>query len=91
MPGLVVEGVMAASPDGASPRAGDIIMSRMGDGSHRYALSTLDEALQVLCATREEAVAQAHRFARTHRVDVWQTEDGTAFTRMFETRPASSM
>jgi len=43
-----------------------------------------------MCATREEAAAQAYRFARMHHVDVWQTEDSRTFTRIFEARLARS-
>jgi hypothetical protein len=77
---------MVLSSPAATPKPGDIVVSRANDGSHRYVLSTFGEAPQVLCTTREEAASQADRFARMHRVDVWQTEDGRAFTRIFEAR-----
>jgi hypothetical protein len=66
-------------------------VSRASDGSHRYELSTFGEAPQVLCRSREEAAAQADRFARTRHVDVWRTEDGRTFTRIFEARLAGSL
>lgn len=82
---------MVPSASAPTPKPGDIVVSRANDGSHRYALSTFGEAPQVACATREEAAAQADRFARTHHVDVWQTEDSRTFTRIFEARPANSV
>jgi hypothetical protein len=82
---------MVYSPPATTLKPGDIVVSRTNDGSPRYTLSTFGDAPQVLCATREEAAAQADRFARTHHVDVWQTEDGAAFTRIFEARLASSV
>jgi len=80
---------MVASP-GATPKPGDIVVSRTNDGSHRYLVGRSGEPPQIMCVTREEATAQADRFARTHHVAVWQTEDSRTFTRIFETRPASS-
>ena len=82
---------MAPSPGAGTPKPGDIVLSRAHDGSHRYELKALDEAPQLACATREDAAAQADRFARTHHVDVWQTDDGRTFTRIFEARLASSV
>jgi hypothetical protein len=70
---------------------GDVVVSRATDDSHRYVLSTFGQAPQVLCTTREEAAGQANRFARTRHVDVWQTEDGRTFTRIFEARLAESL
>ena len=82
---------MVSSTSAAVPKRGDIVVSRTNDGSRLYTLSTFGEAAQVACATREEAAAQADRFARTHRVDVWQTEDGRTFKRILEARLASSL
>jgi hypothetical protein len=82
---------MVLSASAPIPKSGDIVVSRANDGSHRYALSRFGEAPQMMCATREEAAAQADRFARTHHVNVWQTQDGRTFTRIFEARLASSV
>jgi hypothetical protein len=69
---------------------GDIVLRPSDDGS-RYTLSTLGEAPQVLCFTYEEAAAQADRFARARRLDVWQTDDDRTFQRIREFRlPRSS-
>ena len=88
-PVLAREAVMSTSP--ATPERGDIVVGRVNDGSRLYALSTFGEAPQVVCATRGEAAAQADRFARTHHVDVWLTDDGRTFTRVFEARLARSL
>ena len=90
-PVLAGEAAMVPSTSSDTPKRGDIVVSRAHEGSHRYELRMFGEAPQVACATREEAAAQADRFARTHHVDVWQTEDGRTFTRIFEARLASSL
>jgi hypothetical protein len=82
---------MVPSASAPTPKRGDIVVSRANDRSRRYALSTFGKPPQMMCATREEAATQADRFARTHHVDVWQTEDGRRFTRIFEARLASSL
>lgn len=74
-----------------TPKAADVILKRTNDASRRCTLSTSGEAPQIVCATADEAIAQADRFARTHHVDVWQTDDGRTFTRILEARLASSM
>jgi hypothetical protein len=81
---------MVPSASAPTPKRGDIVVSRANDGSRRYALNRFGESPQVICATREEAAVQADRFARTQHVDVWQTEDGRTFARVFEARLASS-
>jgi hypothetical protein len=81
---------MVPSASAAIPKLGDILVSCANDRSRQYTLGRFGEAPQVMCATRAEAAAHADRFARMHRVDVWQTEDGRTFTRIFEARPASS-
>jgi hypothetical protein len=83
---LAGQAAMTLSASAATPKRGDIIVSRANDGSGLHTLSTFGEAPQIACATREEAAAQADRFARTHYVEVWQTEDGLTFTRIFEAR-----
>jgi hypothetical protein len=88
---LSAEAVMVRSSPATIPHPGDVVVSRASDGSHRYVLSTFSEVPQVACATRDEAVAQAERFARTHRVNVWPTEDDRTFTRIIEARLASSI
>jgi hypothetical protein len=80
--------ISASAP---TPKRGDVVVSRANDGSTRYALNRFGESPQVMCATREEAAVQAERFARTQHLDVWQTEDGRTFTRIFEARLASSV
>ena len=88
---LAAETAMVPSSPAATPKPGDVIVRRVSDGSRRYTVSTSGGAPQVMCATREEASAQADRFARTHHVDVWHTEDDHTFTRIFEARLASSV
>jgi len=88
-PLLAGEAAMAPSTSAATPKRGDIVVSRAHDGLHGYELSIFGGAPQVACATREDAVANADRFARTHDVDVWQTQDGRTFTRIFEARRAT--
>ena len=75
---------------GDIPKAGDVILRRSDRASRRCTLSTSGEAPQIMCATYDEAIAQADRFARTDHVDVWQTEDGRTFTRILDARLASS-
>lgn len=67
-------------------QAGDIILTRTNDAPWRYTLTSSGEAPQITCTTYEEAIARAERFARSHGVDVWQTDDGHAFTRIIESR-----
>ena len=77
---------MVRSTSAATPKRGDIVVGRAHDGLQRYELSIFGEPPQVACATLEDAVANADRFARTHDVDAWQTEDGRTFTRIFDAR-----
>lgn len=82
--------VCISSLPGNGPAVGDIILSRTNDDSRRYTLTSSGEAPQIACTTYEEAIARAERFARSHGVDVWQTDDGHAFTRIVECRVSSS-
>ena len=75
---------------GDIPKAGDVILRRSDRASRRHTLSTSGKAPQIACATYDEAVNRADRFARTHHVDVWQTDDGRTFTRILDARLASS-
>ncbi len=75
---------------GRIPTSGDIILRRTTDASRRYTLSTSEEAPQIACATYQEAIAQADRFAQSQHVDVWQTDDDRAFTRIIECRLVTS-
>ena len=81
---------MVHLPVGDIPKAGDVILWRSDRASRRYTLSTSGETPQITCATYDEAIAQADRFARIHHVDVWQTDDGRTFTRIVDARLASS-
>jgi hypothetical protein len=83
--------VCFSSSPGNGPAVGDIILSRTNDASRRYTLSSSGEAPQITCSTYEEAIARAERFARSHTVDVWQTDDGHAFTRLVECRVISTI
>lgn len=84
-PALAAEAAMVSSASAPTPRLGDVVVS-CANKSHRYALTTFGEAPQLICTTREEATAEADRFARAHHVDVWETADGRAFTKLFEAR-----
>ena len=77
---------MAHSLAQNGPRAGDIILKRTNDVPSRYTLSTSGEPAQILCATRDEAIARAERFAQSHHVDVWRTDDDCSVTRIIECR-----
>jgi hypothetical protein len=81
---------MADSSRGDIPRSGDVILRRTNNGSRRFTLSLSGGAPQIACATYKEAVARAERFSHSEHVDVWQTDDGHAFTRIFEHRVAKS-
>ena len=81
---------MLYPPTGQIPTSGDIILRRTNDPSRPYTLSTSEEAPQVAWATYQEAIAQADRFARSQHVDVWQTDDDRAFTRIIECRAVTS-
>jgi hypothetical protein len=81
---------MRSSSPGHTPKPGDVILSRTHDASRRYTLSTSEEAPQIACVTCEEAIARADRFAHSQHVDVWQTDDDRAFTRIIECRVVSS-
>lgn len=81
---------MAYSLAQNGPRADDVILNRTKDVSSRYTLSTSGERAQILCATRDEAIARAERFAQSHHVDVWQTDDDSSFTRIVECRVVAS-
>jgi hypothetical protein len=72
------------------PAAGDIILRSTHDGSRACTLGPFGEAPQITCATYEEAIAQAEKFARSHGVDVWRTDDGRAFSRLIECRVISA-
>jgi hypothetical protein len=69
-------------------QAGDIILRRTNDAPCRYTLSSSGEAPQIACGTYQEALSRAGEFARFQGVDVWQTDDGHAFTRIIESRGA---
>jgi hypothetical protein len=69
-------------------QAGDIILRRANDAPCRYTLSSSGGAPQIACGTYQEALSRAERFARSRGVDVWQTDDGHAFTRVVESRGA---
>ena len=75
---------------GHTPKSGDVILRRTNDASHRFTLSTSGEAPQIACATYEEAIARADRFAQSQHVDIWQTDDDRAFTRIVECRVVTS-
>jgi hypothetical protein len=69
------------------PKPGDIVLERVSDGSRRYALTTSRRVPQIMCATYEEAMAEASRCARARRLDVWETDDHRTFSRIVECRP----
>jgi hypothetical protein len=81
---------MSTSSPVVAAKPGDIVVGRVNDGSRRYTVGTPGGGPQIIYATHEEATARVDRFARTHHVDVWQTEDGRTFTRILEARLASS-
>jgi hypothetical protein len=72
------------------PKPGDLILRRATDGSRRYTVSPLGDAPQIVCDTYQEAAVQSNRFARTHHLNVWQTDDDHTFRRIGERRLASS-
>jgi hypothetical protein len=65
------------------PQSGDVILRWTHDG---YTLSTSGEAPQMAYKTYEEALAWADRFAQCQHVDVWQTGNDRAFTRVVKCR-----
>jgi hypothetical protein len=71
-----------------TPKPGDIILQRINGGSRRYALSTSARVPQILCSTYDEALAEAGRCARAHRLDVWETDDQLTFSCVVECRHA---
>ena len=81
---------MVYSSPADAPRAGDIILRQPKDASRRYTLGTSGEHPQIACATREEAIERANRFAQSQYVDVWLTEDDRSFTRIIECRMVTS-
>jgi hypothetical protein len=81
------EAAMIQFLQAAIPKPGDIILERIGDGSRRYALTTSGHVPQIMCATYEEAMAEAGRCARARRLDVWKTDDHRVFSRILGCRP----
>lgn len=81
---------MRSSSPGQTPERGDVILTRAHDASRRYTLSTSGEAPQIACVSCEEAIARADRFAQSQHVDVWQTDDDRALTRIIECRVVRS-
>jgi hypothetical protein len=77
---------MLYSSPGHTPASGDVILRRTNDASRRYTLSTSGEPPQISCKTYQEAIARADRFGQSQHVDVWQTDDDRAFTRVIECR-----
>lgn len=69
------------------PKPGDIVLKRVSDGSHQYALSASGDVAQIVCATYEAAIAEAGRFASAKGVDVWQTDDNQTFSRIVQCDP----
>jgi hypothetical protein len=65
-----------------TPAAGDILLRRADSTSERYVLSTPGGTPQLIWATFEMAATAAEQFARARHVDVWVTNDGSAFTRI---------
>ena len=80
---------MRHSSPGQTPQPGDVILRRTHDASRCHTLSTSGEAPQIACKTFQEAIARADRFAQFQHVDVWQTDDDRAFTRIIECRVVS--
>lgn len=81
---------MRYSSPGHIPRSGDVILRRTNDASRGYTLCTSEAAPQIVCATYEEAIARADRFARSEHVDIWQTDDDRVFERVIEYRDVRS-
>jgi hypothetical protein len=75
---------------GPTLKSGDVILRPTNDASDRFTLSTSGEAPQIACATYEEAIARAERFAQSQHVDVWRTDDDRTFTRIIDCRFVSS-
>ena len=82
---------MVFSSPSDTPKAGDIIVRRIKDASRRYTLTSFGEVPQITCITYEEAIAQADRFARSHDVGAWLTDDGRTFARIVKCRQVSSV
>lgn len=83
---------MVLSPEPLVPRPGDIILRKAADASCRsqqYTLSTSDEPPQIACATYEEALGHARRFAQSQHLDVWETDDTDTFQHVIEYRVAA--
>lgn len=74
----------------ACPQAGDIVLTRVTDGSQRYALATSERLPQITYASYEEAAEEAQRLAQAHGLDVWQTDDACVFSRILECRPQNA-
>jgi hypothetical protein len=73
-----------------APASDDVVLSRATDGSLRYMLSSSGGTPQIICATYEDAIARADRFARAQHLDVWRTDNNRTFRRILECRPGRS-
>jgi hypothetical protein len=70
-----------------TPRKGDIVIRREGNGGHHYAVREFPGDAQVLYTSFEIALDVATRYGRSARVDVFHEEDGH-FT-LIESRAAA--
>jgi hypothetical protein len=73
------------------PQNGDIVVERETRSPARWSLRQLPASAQFSCASRDEAIGAARKFAREQEVDLWERE-GQACTlletfRVTEGRP----
>jgi len=65
------------SSERSSPQAGDVVVTREAQSRVHYTVRQLPGIVQFSAPARDDAVRLARSFGRTHRVDVWYSEDGT--------------
>ena len=65
------------------PQAGDVIIRRDSDRTHRYTVGSLEHRAQLICASREAAVAQGTSYAMARGVCFWQVDEAEQFTLIF--------
>jgi hypothetical protein len=80
---------MSHSSAGDTPGDLDVIIRCTKDRSSRCTLGTPLEP-QLACRTYGDALDRAFRFARSHDVGVWQTEDDRSFEKVPEPQAGTS-
>lgn len=73
---------------GHEPQSADVIIRRDSDQAHRYVLGSLEHRSQVICASRDAAIAHGTRYALAQGVCVWQLDDRERFRLIFAPRRA---